>query len=190
VIWTPKPRLRTDAPAAKPRLGSEFDAFLFAPVGDQTGMPISVVTMLARLDVDPWQEAARLAALAPEAATQNVASMLKAMPDPSLQRDDVLTIASRLVARLPRPTPASTTPLQGLSVASGTPASRHRANVLFLAIYLIFMLATQLVMANLWPTPAVPLTTSRSDSAPSQIARPPTDGTRDAADHATQRDTQ
>jgi hypothetical protein len=161
-----------NAPAATPRLGSEFDAFLFAPVGDQTGMPISVVTMLARLDVDPWQEAARLAALAPEAAAQKVASMLKAMPDPSLQHDDVLTIASRLVATLPRPTPAAATPLPGLFVASGTPASRHRANVLFLAVYLIFMLATQFVMASLWPTHAVPLPTSPSDSAPSQLALP------------------
>jgi hypothetical protein len=190
VRWTTKPRLRMNARAATPRLGSEFDAFLFAPVGDQTGMPISVVTMLARLDVDPWQEAARLAALAPEAAAQHVATMLKAMPDSSLQRDDVLTIASRLVARLPRPTPAAATPIQGSFVASGTPASRHRENVLFLAIYLLFMLATQLVMANLWPTPAVPLPTSRSDSAPSQIARPPTDGSRDASDHAVRRDNQ
>jgi hypothetical protein len=189
VRWTTKPPLRTNAQAVTPRLGSEFDAFLFAPVGDQTGMPISVVTMLARLDVDPWQEAARLAALAPEAAAQNVASMLKAIPDPALQGDDLLGIASRLVARLPRPTPATATPLQGLFVANGTPASRHRANVLFLAIYLIFMLGTQLVMANLWPTQAVPLPTSRSDSAPSQIARPPTDGSRDAADHAVRRDT-
>jgi hypothetical protein len=189
VIWTPKPPLRMNAQAAKPHLGSEFDAFLFAPVGDQTSMPISVVTMLARLDVDPWQEAARLAALAPEAAAQNVASMLKAMPDPSLQ-PDVLAIASRLVAKLPRPAPAAATPMQGLSVASGTPGSRYRANVLFLAIYLIFMLATQLVMANLWPTPTVPLPTSRSDSAPSQIARPPTDGSGDASDHAMRRDTQ
>jgi hypothetical protein len=178
-----------NAQAAPPRLGSEFDAFLFAPVGDQAGMPISVVTVLARLDVDPWQEAARLAALAPAAAAQQVASMLKTIPDPALQRDDVLTIASRLVARLPRPTPAAATPMQALSVASETPAARHRANVLFLAIYLIFMVATQLVMANLWPTQAVPLATSRSDSAPAQIARPPTDGTRDASDHAMRRNT-
>jgi hypothetical protein len=188
VRWTPKPRIRVNARSATPRLGSEFDAFLFAPVGDQTGMPISVVTMLARLDIDPWHEAARLAALAPEAAAQKVAAMLKAMPDPSLQRDDVLTVASRLVAKLPRPTPAPASPVQGLSVASGTPASRYRANVLFLAIYLIFMLTTQLVMGHLWPTAAVPLPTARSDSAPSQIARPPTDGSRDASDHAMRRD--
>ena len=172
MIWTPKPRLRMDAQAATPRLGSEFDAFLFAPVGDQSGMPVSVVTMLARLDIDPWQEAARLAALAPEAATQKVASMLKAIPGPSLQRDDLLTIASRLVATLPRPTPAAATPRPGTFVASGTPASRHRANMLFLAVYLIFMLATQFVMANLWPTHAVPLPNPQSDSAPSQLAAP------------------
>jgi hypothetical protein len=160
-----------NAQAAATRLGSQFDAFLFAPVGDQTGMPISVVTMLARMDKDPWQEAARLAALAPAAAAQNVVSMLKALPDASFQSDDLLTIASRLVAKLPRPTPSIATPLQGLFVPNGTPASRFRANALFLAVYLIFMLATQFVLSGLWPTP-LPVPTSRSDSAPSQLAPP------------------
>ncbi len=132
-------------------------------------MSISVVTMLARLDIDPWQEAARLAALAPEAAAQSVASMLKAIPGLSLQRDDPLTIASRLVATLRRPTPAAATAPQGFE-ARGTPAARHRANVLLLAVYLLFMLATQLVMTRLWPTPAAPLPTAGADSAPSQLA--------------------
>jgi hypothetical protein len=170
-----KPRLQQNARAATTRLGTEFDAFLFAPVGeDLTGMPISVVTMLARLGIDPWQEAARLAALAPVAAAQGVASMLRAVPDPSLKRDDVLTLAYRLVAKLPRPTvadTAATAPLQ-TSFAGGTGASRYRANMLFLAIYLIFMLATQFLVGNLGPTPAAALPTSRSDSAP-QIASPP-----------------
>jgi hypothetical protein len=45
-----------------PGPGSDFDAFLFAPVGEErNGMLLSVLSALARLDVDPWQEAARLA---------------------------------------------------------------------------------------------------------------------------------
>jgi hypothetical protein len=40
------------------RLGSEFDDFLFAPIGeDRNGMLLSVLSALARLDIDPWQEA-------------------------------------------------------------------------------------------------------------------------------------
>jgi hypothetical protein len=52
-------------------LGSEFDDFLFAPIGeDRNDMPLSVLSALARLDIDPWHEAAELARLPGETATQ------------------------------------------------------------------------------------------------------------------------
>jgi hypothetical protein len=36
---------------------AEFNDFLFAPIGeDSNGMLVSVLSGLARLDVDPWQE--------------------------------------------------------------------------------------------------------------------------------------
>lgn len=36
-------------------LGSEFDAFLFASVGDdRNGLPFSIVSLLGRMDLDPW----------------------------------------------------------------------------------------------------------------------------------------
>jgi len=45
-------------------LGTEFDDFLFAPIGeDRNDMPLSVLSALARLDIDPWQEADKLARL-------------------------------------------------------------------------------------------------------------------------------
>ncbi len=48
---------RTDAPAP-------LEAFLSAGLGEQpNGMTLSVVSALARLDLDPYQEAARLAAM-------------------------------------------------------------------------------------------------------------------------------
>ena len=52
-------------------LGTEFDDFLFAPiVEDRNDMPLSVLSALARLDIDPWQEADKLARLPGETATQ------------------------------------------------------------------------------------------------------------------------
>lgn len=40
---------------------SEFNAFVFAPIGEErNGMLLSVMSALARRDIDPWQEAARL----------------------------------------------------------------------------------------------------------------------------------
>ena len=63
-------------------LGSEFDDFLFAPIGeDRNDMPLSVLSALARLDIDPWHEAAELARLPRETATQRLASLIAALPD-------------------------------------------------------------------------------------------------------------
>ena len=85
-----------------PGLGSEFDAFLFAPVGEErNGMLLSVVSALARLDVDPWQEAAKLARLPAEAATRRLTSLLTALPDVVPPRRDPGTIAARLIGLLP-----------------------------------------------------------------------------------------
>jgi hypothetical protein len=50
----------------------EFDDFLYAPIGaDGVEMPLSVLSALARLDVDPWTEAAELSELPKGAAAQS-----------------------------------------------------------------------------------------------------------------------
>ena len=55
------------------QLGPEFENFLFAPIGaDRNGMLLSVLSALARLDIDPWQEAAQLAGVAGETATRRL----------------------------------------------------------------------------------------------------------------------
>jgi len=83
--------------------GSEFNDFLFAPIGvDRNGMLVSVLSGLARSDVDPWQEAAKLAQLSGEAATNELAALIDALPDRSVSYPDPRTIATRLIALLPR----------------------------------------------------------------------------------------
>ncbi len=63
-------------------LGPEFNEFLFAPIGaDRNGAYLSVVSALARLDLDPWAEAAKLAKLPIEIATQKLSSLIAALPD-------------------------------------------------------------------------------------------------------------
>jgi hypothetical protein len=42
---------------------SEFDRFLFALLGGEDEVSLSVVSVLAQQDMDPWQEAARLSQL-------------------------------------------------------------------------------------------------------------------------------
>jgi hypothetical protein len=84
-------------------LAPEFDDFLFASIGeDSNGVLLSVLSALARLDVDPWHEAASLAQLPGTTATRRLASLIAALPDrPSTQLDPG-TNAARLIARLPR----------------------------------------------------------------------------------------
>jgi hypothetical protein len=89
-------------PASSLRLGPEFDDFLFAPVGeDRNGLPLSIVSLLGRLDLDPWLEAASLAEQPAEAAVQRLAALLAALPVPSLKQADPGTMAARLIALLP-----------------------------------------------------------------------------------------
>ena len=91
----------TTAPMPVP--GSEFNDFLFAPIGeDRNGMLVSVLSGLARSDVDPWQEAAKLAQLPGEVATRELAALIGALPDRSASYPDPRTIATRLIALLPR----------------------------------------------------------------------------------------
>jgi hypothetical protein len=65
-------------------------------------MAVSVLSGLARADVDPWQEAAKLAQLPGETATQRLASLIAALPDRVSAYPDARTIATRLIALLPR----------------------------------------------------------------------------------------
>jgi len=84
------------------RLGSEFDAFLFAPVGDEgNGHPLSVISALARLELDPWQEAVSLANLPTIAATQRLTSLIGALPGGLANHFAPAAIATRLAGLLP-----------------------------------------------------------------------------------------
>src|SRR5580658_364583 len=86
-------------------LAAEFDDFLFASIGEErNGMLLSVASALARLDVDPWQEAANLAQLPGTTATRRLTSLIAALPDTLSTHLDPGTVAARLIARLPRRT--------------------------------------------------------------------------------------
>ena len=89
--------------ALTPLLGREFDNFLFAPIGeDRNGMALSVLSALARLDVDPWQETASLARMPRETATERLAALIAAAPKDLATSPSPATIAARLIALLPQ----------------------------------------------------------------------------------------
>jgi hypothetical protein len=96
-------------PARFSLLHSDLNDFLFASVGDQqNGMPLNVVSGLTRLDVDPWGEAARLAALPKARAAEALEPLIAQLPILRRQQSDNLAISQRLVELLPNPRQAPT----------------------------------------------------------------------------------
>jgi hypothetical protein len=134
----------TSSPIPLP--GSEFNDFLFAPIGeDRNGMLVSVLSGLARSDVDPWQEAARLAELPGETATQRLASLIGALPDRVASYPESRTIAARLVALLPRPLGSSGVS-QGAS-GSAWAAMNSRPWWIYVAV-MVYVLGSQFLIAS------------------------------------------
>jgi hypothetical protein len=83
-------------------LHSDLNDFLFAPIGDEpNGMPLSVISALTRLGVDPWEEGSRLAALPKVLAAEALAPMIARLSIGSPQRSNNVAIARRLVELLP-----------------------------------------------------------------------------------------
>lgn len=84
---------------------SDLNDFLFADIGlESSGMPLSVISALARLGMDPWQEARRLAGLSRAAATERLAGSIAALPASVWPLSAATPIAARLVALLPSQT--------------------------------------------------------------------------------------
>jgi hypothetical protein len=89
-------------PARFSLLHSDLNDFLFASVGEeQNGMPLNVVSGLTRLGLDPWDEAARLAALPKALAAEKLAPIIARLPVDRPQPSDNLAISRVLVELLP-----------------------------------------------------------------------------------------
>jgi hypothetical protein len=87
-------------PALALLIGPEFDEFLCAPIGaDRNGTGLSVLSALARLNVDPWQEATSLARMPREAAVVRLPALIDALPNEGTI--GIPTTAADLVALLP-----------------------------------------------------------------------------------------
>jgi hypothetical protein len=80
----------------------EFDDFLYAAIGsDKDEMPLSVLSALARLNIDPWEEAAELSELPKSPAIQRLASLITQLQGGRWTQADSRTIAVRLIELLP-----------------------------------------------------------------------------------------
>src|SRR5258708_10596137 len=80
----------------------EMDSFLFASVDDEiASIPLSVLSALSRLDLDPRDEALRLSRLTTDAASDQLARIIPRLPDRHRTSLEAGSIATMLVALLP-----------------------------------------------------------------------------------------
>ena len=102
---------------------SQYNAFLFAPVGQEsTGQELTALTLLTRLGIDPWLEAARLSDLPKDAAARAFAATIVRLPQEDRRGWDAEAIAQRVVNCLPA---ASVAPVP---LVPGAPAQRDGRN--------------------------------------------------------------
>ena len=129
-------------------LPSTYDNFLYAPVGESThGALLTVLSVLARQNVDPWEEAADLSRLPPDTAARKLTAMITASPG---QSSNQAAVADRLIALLPRRI-ASADSAPG-AVPSATPVDwpRSRVNLMVIAIYIGVMVLSQWIAASVF----------------------------------------
>jgi hypothetical protein len=84
-------------------LRPDLDKFLFATVGDEVdGIPLSVISVLVRLGLDPWEEAGRLSSSSRGEATEQLAWLIAEPPGMFRPLQEAREIADGLVGLLPR----------------------------------------------------------------------------------------
>jgi len=148
-------------------LGPEFQPFLQSKLwADKDEMPLTVLSALARLDIDAWQEAAELAALPKVGAEKRLADRLRKLPGaPSAERE-VDTLCGRSVSLLPQG--------QKLAIVPGVARAKTKARVLGLASVYIFIGAWVAVVYMLTLTnPAVLQRGAAAVASSSQVMSAP-----------------
>jgi len=131
-------------------LGSEYDVFLSSPLWlDRNESPLSVMSALARLDIDPWQEAAALAALSKAAAVTRLSALLRPLPGAPSTRPDRDGMCQRVLGLLPAPYAVTRIPALGLPMTAQTGGAARPASssILFLG----WMVIAGLIGASILP---------------------------------------
>jgi hypothetical protein len=147
---------------------SDLNHFLYADVGtDSNGATLTMLSLLARLDQDPWVEAARWARLPKAVAVDGLIPIIASV---QLTASDTRAAAARLVMLLPAPewrpglTTASLpskTPAWGFGTSIGATSSPQWLPIALLAYALIMFLALTLAHSPGNSTVSTELTQSK-----------------------------
>lgn len=118
-------------------LDTEFNAFLFSPIGkDVNGMTISVLSLLARRDFNPWTQAAILARLPVASVVEELLALITSVA-PDLAVPGRQALAVRLAALLPREVKSIARPPD--SVLSPAGNSNMIGTVALLMVFLLYV---------------------------------------------------
>jgi hypothetical protein len=83
-------------------LRPDLDDFLFATIGEERdGMPLSVISALTGLGLDPWAEASRLSSLETREAVEQLVPMIARLPGERWASSEIRKIAAGLIELLP-----------------------------------------------------------------------------------------
>lgn len=130
-------------------LPAEFNAFLFATVAQgANGLPLTLLSVLARRGVDPWDEAAELARLPKASATEKLASLLATIPNGPAAGDETVSLTARLMALLHRPTAPKANPIAAAPLLKITKLSKGTRLALYYLAGLIFLVLGQWVVST------------------------------------------
>jgi hypothetical protein len=130
-------------------LGPEFNDFLFAPIGmERNGKSLSVISAMARLDLDPWAEAKILSQLPAVSATQKLTSFIDGLQKTPAAPDVDRMIASQLIALLPGHT---RTKMAAKAASVNAAAIEPRFSLLLFFVSMTIMLSIQFIMHAEYP---------------------------------------
>jgi hypothetical protein len=158
-------------------LPSAYNDFLYAPIGEDTnGALLTVLSVLARRNVDPWEEAADLSRLPRDTAARKLMSMITASPALSSTLAGQTAVADRLIALLP----------DHMASADGTPAalpdlppirrSPPTRKLMLIAIYIGVMLLGQWIAASIFERAPVDVASAPSPRSTLRETLPSTAG--------------
>ena len=79
-----------------------YERFLYASICEQNnGTQVTVLSALVRADIDPWEEASRLATMPRAKAEATLSSILHQISDQNWTGPEVEAVSARLVQLLP-----------------------------------------------------------------------------------------
>jgi hypothetical protein len=145
-----------------------YDEFLYAQLGEEAnGMQLSVLSALARQNVDPWEIAQRLTSLPREPAILFLTPLLARTPAGLAAPEDT---AARLIAMLhSQRAPAAKAGIFNTE-QNGAPPDAAIDKMWLIVAFALYMLFSQLLFVGLTPGEITGKPTSPAASAPAPTA--------------------